>query len=232
MPKMGMKKRLAAGKRRTAARKPIGSRTSLADALFSATQQKVLGLLFGQPGRTFFSSEIIGRVGGGSGAVQRELARLEQSGLAISSRVGNQKHFQANPAAPIFDELKRIVAKTFGVAEPIARALLPLSSRIVWAVIYGSVAKHADTANSDIDILIVGDQLTLEAVFNALDPVERQLQRKVNPTVLTGSEFAKRVKAGQGFISSVVEGEYLPILGDMDVAPSAREPRRHRQPKA
>lgn len=228
---MGIKKRPVAGKRRAVSKK-AGSRTSLADALFSATQQKVLGLLFGQPGRTFFASEIIARVGGGSGAVQRELARLEQSGLAISSRLGNQKHFQANPAAPIFDELKRIVVKTFGLAEPLVRALLPLKSRIVWAVIYGSVAKHADTAHSDIDILIVGDQLTLEMVFNALDPVERQLQRKVNPTVLTSGEFAKRLKAGQGFISSVVAGEYLPILGDMDVAPATGKSRRDRQTKA
>jgi predicted nucleotidyltransferase len=227
MPKMGMKKR-ARIKPRKPARLAMAPRVSLADALFSATQQRVLGLLFGQPGRTFFASEIIARVGGGSGAVQRELARLEHSGLAISSKIGNQKHFQANPAAPIFEELKRIVSKTCGVAGSVAQGLQPLKAQIVWAIIYGSVAKHADTASSDVDILIVSDHLTLEAIFAALDPVERQLQRKLSPTVLSRGEFARRLKAGQGFVSQVIAGEYLPILGDMDVS-AAAEPRRHRQ---
>lgn len=224
---MGIKRR-APVKSRRPTRAASVPRISLADALFSSTQQRVLGLLFGQPGRTFFASEIIARVGGGSGAVQRELARLEYSGLAVSSRIGNQKHFQANPAAPIFEELKRIVSKTCGVAGSLAQALQPLMTQIVWAIIYGSVAKHADTASSDVDILIVSDHLTLEAIFAALDPVERQLQRKLNPTVFSSSEFARRIKAGQGFVSRVLEGEYLPILGDMDVSATGK-PRRHRQ---
>jgi len=32
------------------------ARTGLADALFSSTQQRVLGLLFGQPERSFFAT--------------------------------------------------------------------------------------------------------------------------------------------------------------------------------
>lgn len=114
------------------------------------------------------------------------------------------------------------VVKTFGLAEPIARALEPLRARIVWAVIYGSVAKKVDSASSDIDILLVSDQVALEDVFNVLDPVERQLQRKINPVLLTSAEFAKRAKSGQGFVSRVIQGEYLPIMGDMDVTPAAR----------
>ena len=80
-------------------------RTSLADALFSGTKQRVLGLLFGQPSRSFYANEMIGLAGSGSGAVQRELANLAQSGLVNVKAVGNQKHYQANPAAPIYEEL-------------------------------------------------------------------------------------------------------------------------------
>ena len=42
---------------------------SMADALFTATQQRVLALLFGQPDRSFFTKELIDLAGGGYGAI-------------------------------------------------------------------------------------------------------------------------------------------------------------------
>src|SRR6476646_10843134 len=123
---------------------------SLADALFSRTQQSVLGLLFGQPDRSFYATELIKRLGAGSGAVQRELARLEESGLVSVSRVGTQKHYQANGNSPLFAELCGIVQKTVGVAEPLRAALKKLAPRIAAAFVFGSVAKRRDTTSSDI----------------------------------------------------------------------------------
>src|SRR4030081_2131411 len=108
---------------------------SLADALFSTTQQRLLGLLFGQPDRSFYATELIKRLGAGSGAVQRELARLEESGLVSVSRVGTQKHYQANPDSPLFAELCGIVQKTVGIAEPLRSALKKLAPRIVAAFV-------------------------------------------------------------------------------------------------
>ncbi len=104
---------------RPARRKAAGDSTaptSLADALFTATQQRVLGLLFGEPDRSFYTSELIGRLGAGSGAVQRELKRLAESGLVTVKRIGNQKHYQANPDSPVFEELCGLVRKTVGLA--------------------------------------------------------------------------------------------------------------------
>ena len=117
MPEMGIKKTaklLKPGAAET--RAPATARTGLADALFSATQQRVLALLFGQTGRSFFTNELIGLVGAGSGAVQREVRRLAESGLVTVTYIGSQKHYQANPAAPIFEELRSIVTKTLGPA--------------------------------------------------------------------------------------------------------------------
>ena len=148
MPNMGMKAKTI----------PIPLRTSLADALFSTTQQRVLAYLFGQPERSFFATELIGLAGGGSGAVQRELARLEQSGLVTVTRVGTQKHYQANPKSPIFAELCAIAQKTVGLAEPLREALAPLAKRITAAFVFGSVAKRRDTAASDIDVLVLSGQ--------------------------------------------------------------------------
>src|SRR5712692_5698328 len=150
IPEMGKRVR-AAGKWRA---------TSLATAVFSKTQQRVLALLFGQPDRSFYASELIQMARGGSGAVQRELARLQQSGLVTVKRLGNQKHYQANPKSPIFAELSSIVRKTVGLAEPVREALRPLVRDIKAAFVYGSVAKRTDTAESDVDLMIVSDKLT------------------------------------------------------------------------
>ena len=156
-------------------------RKSLADALFTKTQQRVLGVLFGQPERSFYASELIRDAGTGSGAAQRELAKLEGSGLIAARRIGHQKHYQANAASPLYSELRNIVLKTVGLAEPLRDALKPLSKAIRAAFVYGSVAKATDQSASDIDLMIISDSLTYGDVFGALERVTRTLGRKVNP---------------------------------------------------
>ena len=85
---------------------------NLLETLFTKTQRRVLGLLFGNPQRSYYANEIMRHARAGIGAVQRELERLAAAGLLTVSRVGNQKHYQANRQSPIFDELEAIVLKT------------------------------------------------------------------------------------------------------------------------
>lgn len=190
--------------------------TSLADALFTTTQQRVLGLLFGQPQRSFTVSEIISAAGTGSGAAQRELATLSESGLLTVRSIGNQKHYQANPAAPIYDELVGIIQKTVGVAEPLRKALMPLMTKITAAFVYGSVAKRADTASSDIDLLIVSDKLGYADVMRALHPVIEQLGREINPTIYSRTELIKRIVGDNAFVTRVLRGPKLWLMGGED----------------
>ena len=190
---------------------------SLADALFSGTQQRVLAWLFGQPGRSFYASELIGLAGAGSGAVQRELARLAQSGLVTARAVGNQKHYQANPEAPIYAELCSIVQKTVGLAEPLREALAPLVARIRAAFVYGSVAKREDTASSDIDLMLISDNLAHPDLYAALEVVSKRLGRSVNPTLYTPQELAKRVKKKEAFATRVLAQPKLWLIGGEDV---------------
>ena len=189
---------------------------NLSDALFTSTQQRVLGCLFGQPGRSFTVSELIQRTGAGSGAVQRELARLAGSGLLAMERVGNQKHYRANPDCPIHDELAAIVRKTFGLAAPLREALAPLADRIDAAFVYGSVAKRSDTAASDIDLLLVSDALTYAEVMAALHPSIERLGREVNPTLYTRADLRKRIKAGNSFVTRVLAQPWLWLIGSDD----------------
>ena len=185
----------------------------LADALFSGTKQRVLGLVFGQPSRSFYATELIGLAGSGSGSVQRELAKLAQSGLVTVRSVGNQKHYQANTQSPIFTELCGIAQKTVGLAEPLRDALAPVVQQIIAAFVYGSIAKKSDTASSDIDLMLVSDDLSYADVFATLEVASSKLGRTVNPTILTRKEFTKRVKAQESFLSRVLEQPKVWIVG-------------------
>ncbi|MGH8570436.1 MAG: nucleotidyltransferase domain-containing protein, partial [Gammaproteobacteria bacterium] len=189
------------------------ARTRLGDALFTTTQQRVLGFLYGQAERSFFANEIIRLTGSGSGAVQRELARLVDSGLVTSRSIGRQRHYQANTEAPIFDELRGIIIKTVGLAEPLRAALRPLVHRITLALVYGSIAKGTATAASDIDLLVVGDDLTLEDLYAALEPVEQQLGRKVSPRLYTVEDFARRRATENPFVAKVLSGATIKLVG-------------------
>lgn len=209
IPRMGMRK--------SSAKSPV--RQSLADALFSTTQQRVLAILFGEPERSFYATEVIQRAGSGSGAVQRELAKLEQSGLVTTRRTGNQKHYQANHDSPIFAELRSIVEKTVALADPIRVALRPLSHHIVAAFVYGSFAKRRDTARSDIDLMVVSDTLAYAELYEALEPLARTLRRRINPTVYSRNDLARRIGEGNAFVRRVLEQPKIFLIGtEHDVA--------------
>lgn len=191
----------------------IYATANLSDALFTHTQQRVLGALFGQPGRSFSVSELIQGTGAGSGAVQREVARLAGSGLLAVELVGRQKRYRANPDAPIHDELVGIVRKTFGLATPLREALAPMAGRIHAACVFGSVAKGLDGAASDIDLLLLADDLGYGEVMHALDPVMQQLGRSIQPTLYTPAEWRGRLAQGQAFATRVMAQPKLWLIG-------------------
>lgn len=205
MPNMGMRAKAWVSK--------VPKRTSLADALFSTIQQRVLAYLFGQPERSFFATELIKLAGGGSGAVQREVARLAESGLVTVTRVGTQKHYQANPKSPIFTELCAIAQKTVGLAEPLREALAPLAKRITAAFVFGSVAKRTDTAASDIDVLVISDSVEYADLFAALQAAEAKLGRTVNPTVYTQANWRRKRKDGNAFVVKVAARPKVFLIG-------------------
>jgi predicted nucleotidyltransferase len=186
----------------------------LADALFAKVQQRVLGVLFGQPRRSFYANEIIALARSGSGAVQRELARLEAAGLVTVTRVGNQKHYQANAASPVFEELRTLVLKTVGLADVLRAALAPLGRDIRAAFVYGSIAKGQDTAGSDIDLMVISDRLTHADLFAALESASAQLGRKIAPTLYSAKELSRRIKQEQAFVTRVLAQPKLWLIGD------------------
>lgn len=192
---------------------------SIAAALFSDSQARLFRWLFGQPERSYHLSELRRLSGLGSASLQRELNRLVDAGLVVSERVGNLRRFQANLQSPVYTELVALTRKTLG-AEPLLReALQPITARLQVAFIYGSVAKQTDTAQSDIDLLLVGEDLSLNEILTLLLPLETQLGRKINPNCYSQSEYARRLAEPDSFVNRILAQPILPLIGkDLDPA--------------
>ncbi|MBC7680880.1 MAG: transcriptional regulator [Ferruginibacter sp.] len=185
----------------------------LADALFPKVRQQVLAVLFGTPDRSFYANEVIALAQSGTGAVQRELAGLSEAGLLTVRKQGNQKHYQANASAPVFAELRGLVLKTMGLADVLRSALAPLARQVDAAFIYGSIARQQDTAQSDVDVLIVSASLGYGEVFGALEVASTSLGRKVNPTLYTPADWAQRMESDNAFVTRVWQQPKIWLIG-------------------
>jgi len=185
----------------------------LADALFTTTQQRLLGLLYGHPDQSFYTNEIVRRAQGGKGGLTRELGRLSTAGIITATRIGNQIHYQANAECPIYPELLALVRKTFGIADPVRLALTDLFPKLRRAFIYGSIAKGNAHTSSDIDLMLIGDDISYSEVMERMIPLEAQLGRTINPTLYTPADWQAKLEAGHSFVQRVDQQEKIEIIG-------------------
>jgi len=195
---------------------------SLGDVLFSKTQRQILSLLFGRPDKSFYAKEIVRLAGVGTGTVQRELEKFSAVGLLTVEQIGNQKHYRANDQAPIFEELRGIVQKTFGLADVLREALAGYADKIKLAFIYGSVAKEADHASSDIDVLVISNELSYSEVLDLFDFAEIRLGRKVNPTIYKIEEFQNKLMSDNNFIKRIIDQSKIFVIGSENDIPTTR----------
>lgn len=198
-------------------RRPSATRrVSVADALFSKSQQRVLAILFGNPRRSFYANEIIDLANVGTGAVQRELGRLEGADLVTVNRVGKQKHYQANAAAAVFEPLRELILKTSGLANVLLTALAPVAAEIRAAFVYGSIAKGEDSATSDVDLMVISESLAYSDLFALLEDATSQLGRDVHATVYSSGELATRIRQKNSFVTRVLAQPKIWLIGAAD----------------
>lgn len=197
--------------------KPIVS--TLSSALFSRVQSRVLGVLFGQPDRQLQLAEIIARAASGRGAVQRELEKLTRAGIVSTAAYGKRKLYHANRQSPVFNEVHQLVLKTTGVVEPLREALMAFRPSIRSAFVYGSVASGKDTAESDIDLMIVGDNLSYSEVYASLQKAEDILARPINPNLVSVGDWSRKIKDKRSFATRISNQPRLFVIGnDHDLA--------------
>lgn len=186
---------------------------NISNALFTNTQQQILRLLFGQADKSFYSKELVDKAGVGTGTVHRELEKLSGAGLLTVKKIGNQKHYQANPDSPIYEELKGIVRKTFGMSDLLKTTLIPYQNNIQLAFIYGSTAKGSENATSDIDLMLISDEMTYPDLLVDLAELENQLGKKISPTIYTGEEFRNKLDSKNSFVTRVITQPKIFLIG-------------------
>ena len=159
--------------------------------------------------------DIARALGKSPGTLLRELNALAEAGVLQRRSVGNQVHFQADAASPIYEDLRNILKKTVGVADVLREALAPVAQKVQAAFAYGSVARGEERPGSDLDLMIVGD-VRFADVVAALAPAQETLRREVNPNVYPALEFRKKAAAGEPFLKRVLAERKIFVLGGED----------------
>jgi hypothetical protein len=181
-------------------------------SLFGQTRSALLAIFYGHTEQSFYLRQLVRAVGAGHGALQRELKHLTDMGLIVRNAKGNQTLYQANSRSPIFFEIKSLTTKTVGTHGALRSALAPLGAEIQIAFVYGSVAQQKEQADSDVDLMILGDAPFSEIV-SALGPAQKMLDREINPTVFPVSEFQTKLAAGNHFLRSIMREKKIFVLG-------------------
>jgi len=188
------------------------SPTGISSTLFSKSRLGVLSLLFVNSDKRYYMRQIVRLTQLGVGAVQRELAALSESGIITRQREGKQVYYQANADCPVFAELKAIIVKTGGIADVLRESLRKIEKQCQAAFIYGSFAQGKDDSESDVDVMVIG-KASFSSVTDALSQTQETLAREVNPSVYPAPEFRKKMKAKHPFLTSVVDGQKVFLIG-------------------
>ena len=186
---------------------------NLTNVLFGKTRRAILSLLYGRADEAFYLRQIVKITGIGLGPAQRELKQLTDAGIILRELKGNLVYYRANAKCPIFNELKNIVRKTFGVADVVRESLATSADKIRVAFIFGSMAASTDNRASDIDIMVIGD-ITFDEVSSAVSQAEEIIRREINPVVYPVAEFKRKIKDNQHFLKTVLEDEKIFLIGD------------------
>ena len=187
----------------------MGATMSIVDFMLSVRQQRMLRAILLHPDREFGSNELVAIGGPGNGAGKRVLDGFEKSGVVTRTARGNQRLYRANKAHPIYPELRAICRKTFGIGDTVAAELAPFSDRIILAIVFGSVARGAERADSDLDLMIVGDLDVMELGI-AIERIGEATGRSVDLN-LHASEDWDRLQ-GDRIIIKIIEGERMVLF--------------------
>ena len=187
-----------------------------ASLLFPASyRRRVLALLLPHPERALHVREIARLTGTTPGTLNKELTKPHEAGLLERERVGNQVRYSAHTGSAIYPELASILRKTVGVADVLADALAPAAGSIMAAFVFGSVARGAETAGSDVDVLIIGSLGFGDAV-KLTYPAQATLGREVDPKLFTLAEWRTKLKTKDPFVRDVLARPKIHLIGNDD----------------
>jgi predicted nucleotidyltransferase len=182
------------------------------DALFPLVRQQLLAATLLSPDKWWYMSELARHQGTSLSSLQRELASLSASGILERKQDGRRSYYKARRDSPVFSALRDLFLKTAGIVPALQSELGRFSSKIRWAAIYGSIARGEEAAQSDIDLLVVGDIATAD-LLPVLRRVERRFGREVNVKRYSQKEFRDKMRVGDHFLKSVLRSKMVSLIG-------------------
>lgn len=189
--------------------------STLAELFPNPALVKVLSLFLLHPEKEFYQRDIAETTGSALLQVQRALKRIEHAGLVTKAKRGNMLYYKADRMHPAFEDLKRVFLKTVALGDVLREALSPFIEKVKLAFVFGSLAQGKETAQSDIDLLLVG-KLSLRELTKLLGPVVSELGREFNPVVYPLEEFVKKARGNHHFIGEVIRGPKIWLIGNED----------------
>jgi predicted nucleotidyltransferase len=143
-------------------------------------------------------------------AVRQELLNLTRLDLVTRRRDGNRVYHVANKDHPLFRDIRQIVLKTIGLADQLRACLSKDSIKV--AFVFGSIATREENSRSDVDLMVIG-KIGLRQLTNLLRGISEQVGREINPHIMTEEEYVQRVRAQDHFVSHVLKGPKMFIIG-------------------
>jgi len=184
----------------------------IASIFKSKTRKELFRLYFTNPESEYYLRELERLFDIPVSMIRKELLRLEENGIFMSTKKGNLTYFYLNKSYPLFDELKSIVFKTIGI-KGLLKGVLEKIKDIEVAFIYGSYAKNEENAASDIDLFVMGksdeDKLVME-----LGRLEKLLKREINYSLYTKDDFEKKKRQKDSFVWDLLENPKVFLIGN------------------
>jgi predicted nucleotidyltransferase len=152
-------------------------------------------------------------LGIGMRSLQAELARLAGRGLLQAEREAKRSIYRANPDHPGWTALRAMVRAFGDPAEVLRVALAPVPG-IEAAFVFGSIARGDAVPESDVDVLIVGDDISRPVLGRVILESSAVIGRDVNVARYTPDELAEAVARGDSFVRNVLGGGKRWIVGE------------------
>lgn len=180
--------------------------------IISRVRVKVLTLFLLNPAEMFYVREIVRKTGEEINAIRRELMHLEDIGLLKKDRRGNRLYYFVRKEYPLFFDLLELVNKTAGLGGAILKNKAKLG-KLKYVMLAGQFARHLPRKKNDVDLLLIGDVVVAE-LTRLIKGVEKKYNRDVNYTVMSVDEFTFRKKRNDPFVTNILKGSRVMILGD------------------
>jgi predicted nucleotidyltransferase len=118
-----------------------------------------------------------------------------------------------NALAPIYPELRGLILKTVGLADILKMALIPIVDKIELSFVFGSLAKSQDVLESDVDLLVISDELDYSDLYTTLEQASDALGRVINPTLYSRDDFQVRRERDNSFIVRILQQPKIWLIG-------------------